>query len=107
MTDATKEIKWIIPLIKYFGIKVDKPVPFFCDSKATVHIAANPVFYERTKHIERDCHSVSDAVKAGFIPIQHVRSKDKISDILTKALGRPQFVFLSFKLGVENLHAPT
>lgn len=107
MGQAVKEIKWINPLLEDLGVKVAKPIRFFCDSKAAIHIAANPVFHERTKHLERDCHSVRDAVKAGLISTIHVKSKDQIADLLTKALGRPQFESLSSKLGVQNLHSPT
>ena len=107
MAVATKELKWIVPLMKELGIEVNKPVSFYCDSKAAIYIAANPVFHERTKHIERDCHCVRDAVKAGLISTTHVRTKEQRADILTKALGRAQFEFLSSKLGVQDLHSPT
>ena len=107
MVLATKEIKWIIPLMADIGLKVKTPVALHCDSKAAIHIAANPVFHERTKHIERDCHCVRDAVKAGLISTIHVSTKDQIADILTKALGWPQFKALSSKLGVQDLHSPT
>ena len=107
MGSATKEIKWVINISKDLGVPVTKPVPFFCDNKAAMHIAANPVFHERTKHLERDCHSVRDAVLAGLISTTYVHSKDQVADVLTKALGRPQFEYLSSKLGVKDLHSPT
>jgi len=103
MAAATKQIKWIVPLMKDLVLKVDKLVLFYCDSKAAIHIAANPVFHERTKHIERDCHCVRDAIKARLITTLFVRTKDQIADILTEALERSQFQFLSSKLSVDTL----
>lgn len=107
MAQATKEMKWIVPLVTDLGVSVTKPLQFFCDNQAAIHIAANHVFHERTKHIERDCHCVRDALKDGLISTRHARTKDQLADILTKALGKPQFELLLSKLGVTNLHTPT
>ena len=107
MAAASKEIRWLIQLIVDLGVSVAKPVLFYCDSQAAIHIASNPVFHERTKHIERDCHFVRDAAKARLILFRHVSTKDQLADILTKALGRPQFDHLLSKLEVQNLHSPT
>ena len=101
------KITWLIGLYKELGVCVTTPVNMICDSKAAIQIAVNPIFHERTKHIERDCHCVRDAVKAGLISTRHVRTKDQLADILTKALGKPQFELLLSKLGVTNLHTPT
>ncbi|KAK4406558.1 Retrovirus-related Pol polyprotein from transposon RE2 [Sesamum angolense] len=62
MAHTTSEILWLKNLLKELGFMYDDPVPMHCDNQATIHIASNPVFHERTKHIEVDCHFVREAI---------------------------------------------
>ncbi|KAL0404362.1 UNVERIFIED_CONTAM: Retrovirus-related Pol polyprotein from transposon RE1 [Sesamum radiatum] len=52
MGSTTCELIWIHGLLLDLQIPVQTPIPFFCDNQAALHITANPVFHERTNHLE-------------------------------------------------------
>ncbi|GJV01834.1 cysteine-rich receptor-like protein kinase 8 [Tanacetum coccineum] len=56
-------------LLKDLGLKDLGPMDLKCDNQAAIHIAANHVFYARTKHIEVDCHYVRDQVTPSEVRI--------------------------------------
>ncbi|KAL0313829.1 UNVERIFIED_CONTAM: AT-rich interactive domain-containing protein 5 [Sesamum angustifolium] len=59
MAHTTSEILWLKNLLKELGFMYDDPVPMHCDNQAAIHIASNPIFHERTKHIEGNGHQGS------------------------------------------------
>ena len=58
MAHTSSELTWIQHFLQEIGFLVSTPIPLYCDNQAAVHIASNPAFHERTKHIEVDCHFV-------------------------------------------------
>ncbi|KAL0374374.1 UNVERIFIED_CONTAM: Retrovirus-related Pol polyprotein from transposon RE2 [Sesamum radiatum] len=104
MAAAVCELQWISFLLRDFCVPVATPIPFWCDNQAVLHITANPVFHERTKHLDIDCHVVRDQYKAGFISPSFVSSKMQLADIFMKTLPAVSFASLLSKLGLLRLH---
>ncbi|KAG7551494.1 Reverse transcriptase RNA-dependent DNA polymerase [Arabidopsis thaliana x Arabidopsis arenosa] len=106
MALAVCDILWVRSLMEDLHLPPSSPTVLYCDNEAAIHIANNPVFHERTKHVERDCHTVRDRVTDGTIILAHVRTECQIADLLTKALYPGQFRALVGKLGISNIFMP-
>ncbi|CAL1391749.1 unnamed protein product [Linum trigynum] len=106
MASATSEVLWLRFLLRELQVVQRAPTPLYCDNQAALHISANPVFHERTKHVEMDCYFVRERVSSGEILPQKVKTTQQLADIFTKALGTDQFHHLLSKLGIRDLHAP-
>ncbi|XP_042051456.1 secreted RxLR effector protein 161-like [Salvia splendens] len=107
MAQATCEVTWAIALLKDFGVKVEKAVPLFCDNQVAMHISVNPVFHERTKHIEIDCHTVREKYLEGIIKPMHIKNDLQLADIFTKALGAAAFEKILSKISFYSLYTPS
>ncbi|KAI3719915.1 hypothetical protein L6452_20821 [Arctium lappa] len=107
MATTVSEVLWVRWLLTELDENIIGPTPLFCDNQVARHIATNPVFHERTKHVEMDCFFVRERVDTKEIVPCSVDTKLQIADLLTKGLGTQQLQFFLGKLGARNLHAPT
>ena len=106
MTTTCCEHTWLLTLLRDLNVKPLLPVHLFCDNQAALLIVRNPVFHERTKHIEVDCHYVRDKFKLGQIHPCYETSKNQLDDLFTKVVSASQYSYLLGKLGVVASSQP-
>ena len=94
MAQSVCEITWFHQLLMEVGIKTVVPAKLWCDNQVILHIASNPVFHERTKHIEIDCHFVHEKIQLGLISTGYVKTEEQLGDIFAKALNEDQVSYL-------------
>lgn len=107
LSTALCELQWILYILGDLKVTCHRPPVLYCDNQSAMHIVANPVFHERTKHLEIDCHFVREKVQNGVLRLLPISSKSQLADFFTKALHPGVFVPFLSKLGMTNLyHAP-
>ena len=98
----TAELAWLSRLLSELTVSDILPILVKCDNQAAIYIAKNPVYHERTKHIDIDCHFVREKLSSGLIPLSYVPSKLQLADVFTKPLTGLQHHAILGKLGVSS-----
>lgn len=108
MAAIVAELVWLQGLFKELDATVELPIELHCDNKVALQIASNPMYLERRKHIEIDCHFIRERLQKGLITTSYIASKKQLADIFTKGLGNHLHAEMLSKLGLLNVfHHPT
>ena len=66
-------------------------------------LSENPVFHDRSKHIEIKYHYIRDMVQRGAVKLLYVATDEQIADVLTKPLARVKFEYFRERLGMLQI----
>ncbi|KAL4558415.1 hypothetical protein LXL04_036615 [Taraxacum kok-saghyz] len=88
MAVTTAKLVWLKQLLKDFDIHSKEQTLLFGDNESTLQIATNPIFHERTKHIEVDCHFVREKVEDKTLKLLPIRSAAQLANMFTKPLPK-------------------
>jgi len=72
----------------------------FVDNKSTLALAKNPVFHDRSKHIDTRYHFIRECIARKEVQLEFVKSHDQVANIFTKPLKYDTFYKLQALLGV-------
>ncbi|XP_053996974.1 uncharacterized protein LOC128886291 [Hylaeus anthracinus] len=90
LSEATKEAIYLRKLLTDFGLEELPVIKLFGDNQSALRLAEDPVFHNRTKHIDIRHHFVRDAVRNNLVTLEYAPSDRMAADVLTKALSGPK-----------------
>ena len=85
---ACCEAIWLRKLFSELFRHVLDTTMILCDNQSGIWLSENPVFHDRSKHIDIKYHFIWDMVQRGAIRLNHIGTDEQVADILTKSLGR-------------------
>lgn len=74
MTHDICEGIWIKRMPEELMVPIEHSIENLYDNKAAINIAKNPIYHDRTKHVEIDRYFIKEKIDHGVISITHVPS---------------------------------
>ena len=86
LSEAAKEVKFIVQLIESMGIEIEKPIEIKVDNLGAIFMANNISTSPRTKHVDIRYRYVTELIEDGLVKVKFVKTEDNDSDGFTKNL---------------------
>ena len=97
---ASGEAVWLRKMLSgLFDLQLEATC-IYCDNQSCIKLSENPVFHDKSKHIEIKYQYIRDMMEKGVVKLQYIATDEQIADILTKPLSRVKLQYFRDKLGV-------
>lgn len=93
-TNSATQALWLRRMLEFLQHTQKGPTKILCDNKSAIELTKNPVFHDRSKHIDIKYHFIREIVQNKEININYCKTEDQVVDIFTKPLKFELFVKL-------------
>nr|GEY98785.1 ribonuclease H-like domain, reverse transcriptase, RNA-dependent DNA polymerase [Tanacetum cinerariifolium] len=100
---AACQALWLQRLLNALTSSKEEKVTIRVENKSAIALMKNPVFHERSKHIDIRYHFIKECVEKNQIEVEHIRGDLQRADILTKALARIKFAKMRELLCIKEI----
>ena len=100
VTEASKEMVWLQSFLEELGKKQEDNV-LYCDSQSAIHLAKNPSFHSRTKHIQLRYHFIRSLLEDGILKLEKISGAQNPADMLTKTVTIDKLKLCSASVGLK------
>ena len=88
ISEVSKEIKFVIMLLKSIGIEPTLPVIINVDNVGAIFMAENKSATSRTRHVDARYHFIHELITDNLIKIIFVKTENNDADIFTKNINQ-------------------
>ena len=100
VTEASKEMVWLQSFLEELGKKQEDNV-LYCDSQSAIHLAKNPFFHSRTKHIQLRYHFIRSLLEDGILKLEKISGAQNPANMLTKTVTIDKLKLCSASVGLK------
>ena len=90
-------------MLKHLGFPQENSTYIYIDNRSAIALAKNPVYHERSKHIDTCHHFIREHVKNKEVELISCKTSDQVADILTNSLKGEAFIKLTFIFVMTSL----
>lgn len=90
VTDAFKEATWLQGILREANL-LEGIATVYSDSQSAIHLSKNPVYHERTKHVDVRYHYVRDLISKGKLSLMKIHTDENPADMGTKVVTVGKF----------------
>lgn len=103
LTEGAKEAIYLKRFATELGVDI-KRVVLYNDNQGAQKLARNPVFHDRTKHIDVRYHYTREVIEAGTVDTAYQPTENMTADVLTKSLNAPRHQRFTGELGLGTIY---
>jgi hypothetical protein len=104
---ASTQTLWLVRLLGDLLDRDTGAMELRVDSKSALAMAKNLIFHKRSKHIRMRYHFIRGCLEEGNFKACYINTKDQLTDLLTKPLGRIKFIEFCSRIGMIQLSYKT
>ena len=98
---ACKEAIWLKGLFGEFG-RLQDNIKLFCDSQSAIHLAKDPAYHSKSKHIPIKYHFVRQVITERGVSLEKVHTRENCADMFTKPVLLEKLSWCLASLGLQK-----
>jgi hypothetical protein len=101
--EACTEAIWLRKLISNLFDQIPESTIIYCDNQSCIRLLEQPMFHERSKHIEIKYYFIRDKFQEGEVKLEYIPTDKHTTNILTKPLSGIKFAYFREKKGIVEI----